>query len=137
MREKNIIILVRFSSYVDYRIDWNAPKEAFPRLRVECFTDTKQDNPFSSYKPPIGTSNFWTEEVEVEDHDGFPLPSNLFAIVYLSGAYIPSDLSRIAYGGSSWYARRAFISIEKAHAYTQNKDTQWERYWVVRMVRFR
>ncbi|EKE21523.1 MAG: hypothetical protein ACD_7C00205G0001 [uncultured bacterium] len=136
MKEKNIIVLVRFPSYVDSRIDWNAPKEEFPRLRVEGFAEAKQDNPFSSYKP-IDTYSFWTEEVEVEDRDGLPLPRNLFAIIYLSGNYYPYGSSKLVYGVSLWYVKKAFISLEKAHAYIQDKDTRWGRYWVIRMIRFR
>lgn len=110
----------------NYQIDWNKPKEAFPRVSADCFVDlSREDRKFPNYSWP------WSERLEVEDSSDEQLPETLFLVILLSGCYFSEHTWKNSYGGSSWYPHKVFVSRETALESIRDKDREWERYWVV------
>ena len=115
----------------NYQIDWNKPKEAYPRVSPNCFVDLSQeDRKYPNFSWP------WSERIKVEDSGDQPLPETLFLVIHLDGCYFSDHTWKNSYGGSSWYPHKVFVSRETALEYIKDKDAEWDRYWVVPVRRF-
>ena len=111
---------------VDYQIDWKKDKEYSPRISVCGFLDP--DNAEDKKNWPNWQ---FSSSVDISDFEGQPIPEIMYAIIFLSGYYYSDWTGRGDYGGSSWYAHKAFVNKENAVKYIEGKDSQWERFWVV------
>jgi len=104
-------------------ICWDEPKETYPRVSIRCFTD-------HTNKKYIDLR--WYAHLFIRDFGNTEtMPPEIYVVIRCHGFNF-NFLTR----DSTYNADAAFISKDNALAYIKNRDTQFERYWVVTVYKY-